>query len=358
MERASDYDFELPEALIAREPPADRDGARLLRVGVTGPAQHHQVRELPQLLPEGALLVVNDTRVLPARLHAEKPTGGRAELLLLEKLHSDGHMERWRAMAQSSKPMRLGPLTLRGERAPSAEVVAVTPPHVEVTLTPQGGETLLAALQRIGEIPLPPYIVKARAGRGDALTSALDHERYQTVFAKVPGAVAAPTAGLHLSEELLATLAARGVERVALTLHVGPGTFAPLRSDVLAENTLHAERYELTSAAAAQINLARAAGRPIVAVGTTVVRTLEANANEDGSVRAGQGETQLFIRPGYRFRVVDHLLTNFHLPRSSLLVLVAAFAGKDRVLAAYARAIAEGYRFYSYGDATLMSRAP
>ncbi len=259
-------------------------------------------------------------------------------------------------MAGSSKPMRLGPLTLRGERAPAVEVVAVAPPYVEVVLRPQGDESLLSALERVGEMPLPPYIMKARAARGEAEVD--DRARYQTVFAERVGAIAAPTAGLHLSEALLArALAERGITRVAITLHVGAGTFAPLRADVLADNELHAERYAISAATAAQINEARAAGRPIVAVGTTVVRALEASALADGEVHAGEGETRLFIRPGHRFRVIDHMLTNFHLPRSSLLVLVAAFAGKERVLAAYRAAVDAGYRFYSYGDATLLTKA-
>jgi S-adenosylmethionine:tRNA ribosyltransferase-isomerase len=355
VERASDYDFVLPDAQIAHAPLAERDGARLLVVGKDAPA-HRAIVDLPTLLPDQALLVVNDTRVLPARLHADKPTSGRVELLLCEPLSRDGRDERWRAMAGSSKPMRVGPLTLRGERAPAVEVVAVAPPYVEVVLRPQGDESLLSALERVGQMPLPPYIMKARATRGAPEVD--DRARYQTVFAERVGAIAAPTAGLHLSEALLARLAERGITRTAITLHVGPGTFAPLRSDLLADNELHAERYAISSATAAQINEARAAGRPIVAVGTTVVRALEASALEDGAVHAGEGETRLFIRPGHRFRVIDHMLTNFHLPRSSLLVLVAAFAGKERVLSAYRAAVDAGYRFYSYGDATLLTKAP
>jgi S-adenosylmethionine:tRNA ribosyltransferase-isomerase len=359
VDRASDYDFELPEALIAREPPERRDGARLLRVAPGGCVEHALVTALPQLLPAGSLVVVNDTRVLPARLRALRPTGGRVELLLCDPLggaEADGS-ERWRAMAQSSKPMRTGPLEILGDGAPAAEVLAVAPPYVELRLRPRPGEPLLAALERIGEVPLPPYIVKARAARGEGLMAAEDRGRYQTVFARTPGAVAAPTAGLHLSEPLLAALEAAGHERATLTLHVGPGTFAPLRADVLADNTLHPERYEIPADTAARVAAACAAGRPIVAVGTTVVRALEAAAEGRGAVRAGSGETRLFIRPGHRFQVVDHMLTNFHLPRSSLLVLVAAFAGRDTVLSAYREAISAGYRFYSYGDATLLSRA-
>ena len=353
--RASDYDFVLPESLVAREPAEARDGARLLVVTAEG-VRHEHIVELDRLLPERALMVVNDTRVVPARLFADKPTGGRVELLLCDRLRvDDGGAEVWRAMASSNKPMRVGPLALHGERPPSVEVLATAPPYVELRLVPSG-ETVEAALARVGEMPLPPYIVSARKERGEPRSSEQDRERYQTVFSREPGAVAAPTAGLHLSEALLARMEARGIDRVAVTLHVGPGTFAPLRSDVLDNNELHAESYEVTAATAEAINTARRQGRPIVAVGTTVVRTLEAS-QRDGRVLAGRGETTLFIKPGFRFAVVDHLLSNFHLPQSSLLVLVATFAGKDRVLAAYREAVAAGYRFYSYGDATLTARA-
>ncbi len=356
MLRASDFDFVLPDALIASEPPTVRDGARLLIIG--DPAQHAQVRDLADWLEPGSLLVVNDTRVLPARLFAEKPTGGKVELLLCDRLRTEGTTETWRALAGSSKPMRLGPLGVRGENAPAVQVLEVEPPYVTIRLTPVAAESLEDALQRVGEMPLPPYITKARETRGAERVSLLDRSRYQTVFAERSGAVAAPTAGLHLSEELLARLRARGIEWAAITLHVGPGTFAPLRSDVLDENRLHEERFEISQATAARIAAVRAAKKPIVAVGTTVVRALETNADASGNVRAGAGVTELFIKPGYPFRVVDQLLSNFHLPRSSLLVLVAAFAGKARVLASYREAVAKGYRFYSYGDATLSWCAP
>lgn len=353
MQRASDFDFDLPDALIASEPSPSRDGSRLLVIDDV--PRHAQVRALADHLEAGSLLVVNDTRVLPARLFAEKPTGGKVELLLVDRLGTEGTTETWRALAASSKAMRVGPLQLRGERAPIVEVLSASPPYVELRLSPVG-ESLEQALDRLGELPLPPYIVKAREARGAERASKSDRDRYQTVFARHAGAVAAPTAGLHLSDALLADLAARGIERAAITLHVGPGTFAPLRSDVLDENRLHEEKFFITEETAAKINEAKSSGRPIVAVGTTVVRALEANARDDGSVRAGEGSTELFIKPGYRFRVIDRLLSNFHLPRSSLLVLVAAFAGKDRVMHAYREAIAHGYRFYSYGDATLSMR--
>jgi S-adenosylmethionine:tRNA ribosyltransferase-isomerase len=354
--RASDYEFELPESLIAAEAPAERDGARLLIVGKGG-VQHEQVRNLAELLPAGALLVVNDTRVLPARLFATKPTGGRVELLLCDRLDQSSTSETWRALAASSKPMREGALTIAGVDAPAVEVLSAAPPYVDVRITPRAGESVEAALGRVGEVPLPPYIVKARAHKGEQRVHEADRARYQTIFAEKPGAVAAPTAGLHLSHALLERLAGKGIERVAVTLHVGPGTFAPLRSDVLDDNVLHAEPYEVSPATADAINRARSEGRPIVAVGTTVVRTLEASADEHGTIHPGAGTTTLFIKPGHRWKVVDRLLSNFHLPGSSLLVLVATFAGKERVMAAYREAVAQGYRFYSYGDATLSERS-
>lgn len=336
---ASDFDFALPQASIAQAPLARRDEARLYVLDrQSGAAEHCQVRDLPSLLPPGALVVVNDTRVIPARLRATKPTGGKVELLLCEPL-SDGV---WRCLGGASKPIRLGPLRLDGDGAPDAEVLAVDGEYVEVRF---GGD-LRDYVSRHGEVPLPPYIKR------DAPEPA-DRERYQTVFARVPGAVAAPTAGLHFTAELLAALEARGLRGATITLHVGPGTFSPLRADDLEGQTLHAERYDVPAETARAIAETRAAGHPVVAVGTTVVRTLEAAAAEEG-VRAGEGTTSIFIRPGHRFRVVDMMLTNFHLPKSSLIILVAAFAGKERVLAAYRDAVARGYRFYSYGDAMLI----
>ncbi|MDB4968402.1 MAG: S-adenosylmethionine:tRNA ribosyltransferase-isomerase [Myxococcales bacterium] len=343
MTRASDFDFELPADRIAQAPLPRRDDARLYVLdGATGTSDHHLVRDLPSLLPSGALLVVNDTRVIPARLRATKPTGGKVELLLCEPL-GDGD---WRCIGGASKPIRPGPLTLAGDNAPSAEVLSVRGEYVDVRF---GGD-LDAYLDRHGEVPLPPYIKRDQPD--DA-----DRERYQTVFARERGAVAAPTAGLHFTPELLAALDARGIGRASITLHVGPGTFAPLRADELEGLALHAERYAVSDATARAIAENRAAHKPIVAVGTTVVRTLEAAAAQDGIVRAGEGVTSIFIQPGHRFAAVDMMLTNFHLPRSSLLILVAAFAGRERILAAYDDAVARGYRFYSYGDAMLLSAA-
>jgi S-adenosylmethionine:tRNA ribosyltransferase-isomerase len=349
--RASDFDFQLPPDRIAQAPLPRRDDARLYVLDRAAPpgaaaADHRYVRDLPSLLPPRALLVLNDTRVIPARLHGRKPTGGRVELLLCEPL--PGATPTWRCLGGASKPIRVGPLTLDGGLA--AEVLAVTGEYVDVRFAASGA-AFDAWLAAHGEVPLPPYI---RRDQHADPRSADDRDRYQTVFASAPGAVAAPTAGLHFTQELLTAVGALGIECATLTLHVGPGTFAPLRSDELDGLRLHHERYEIPDATAAAVDAARAAGRPVVAVGTTVVRTLEAAAARDGHIRAGAGSTDIFIRPGHRFRIVDMMLTNFHLPKSSLIVLVAAFAGQERILAAYADAVARGYRFYSYGDAMLI----
>jgi S-adenosylmethionine:tRNA ribosyltransferase-isomerase len=337
--RASDFDFELPAANIAQAPLPRRDDARLYVLDrKSGAVEHRHVRDLPSLLPAGALVVVNDTRVIKARLAATKPTGGAVELLLVEPLAAAGV---WRCIGGASKPIRLGPLTLAG--GARAEVLAVDGKYVDVRFD---GDVLAYAEQH-GAVPLPPYIKRAHP-------EAVDGERYQTVFARTSGAVAAPTAGLHFTPELLAALEARAVHRATLTLHVGPGTFAPLGDGELDAETLHAERYDIPDATARAVAETRAAHAPVVAVGTTVVRTLEAAAQANGVVRAGQGATSIFIRPGHAFAAVDIMLTNFHLPRSSLVILVAAFAGKGRILDAYQDAVARGYRFYSYGDAMLI----
>jgi S-adenosylmethionine:tRNA ribosyltransferase-isomerase len=329
--RATDFDYALPEERIAQAPLPERDGARLLVLDRKGGDEHRRIRDLPELLPSGALLVVNDTRVIKARVYGKKPTGGRVELLLCDPL-GDG---KWRCLGGASKPIRTGPLTLDGERPPRAEVLRVDGEWVEVQFDGDGDW-----LDRIGCVPLPPYIHRD-AGADDVA-------RYQTVFAREPGAVAAPTAGLHFTPALLAALEARGIRRAAITLHVGPGTFAPLRTDEVSQHVMHAERFVVPEATARAVAETRAAGKPVVAVGTTVVRALEAHARGDS------GETRLFITPGFDFRAVDAMVTNFHLPRSTLLMLVAAFAGRDRILAAYREAVAREYRFYSYGDAMLI----
>jgi S-adenosylmethionine:tRNA ribosyltransferase-isomerase len=332
-----DFDYVLPPELIAQAPPARRDDARLLVVRRDGPFEHRGVRELPALLPPDALVVVNDTRVLPARLHARKPSGGRIELLLVDPLGADV----WTCLIRGQKSLAPGMvLELLPPRGRTPEGSAP-----RATYLGEGRVQFDAPPTDWGEIPLPPYIDRA-AGPTDE-----DRDRYRTLYARAPGAVAAPTAGLHFTDEMLARL-----DRVAITLHVGPGTFAPVRD--LEAHVMHEERYEIPAATAAAHAAARAAGRPIVAVGTTVVRALESALAPDGTLRAGPGATRLFIRPGGApVRSVDLLVTNFHLPRSTLLMLVAAFAGLARVRAAYEEAVAARYRFFSYGDAMLLHRA-
>lgn len=344
--RATDLDYDLPEELIAQAPLAARDGARLLAVPSQGPLGHHRVLDLPELVPE-ALWVLNDTRVIPARVPCQRATGGRVELLLVERLSAPGESEEWLCMAKASKPLRPGTtLTTAGDLV--AEVLAINGRMRHIRLqSPHGIE---AALAQLGEVPLPPYIRRA--------PNDTDADRYQTVFAKHPGAVAAPTAGLHLSEPLLERLRAAGHHFASVTLHVGPGTFAPLRGDTLSEHAMHRERYVVPTETATAIASAKAEGRPVLAVGTTVVRTLEAAARDTGVVQPGEATTDIFIHPPYRFRVVDQLLTNFHLPRSTLLALVMAFAGVDRVRDAYGQAVSHAYRFFSYGDAMWLEGAP
>jgi S-adenosylmethionine:tRNA ribosyltransferase-isomerase len=345
----SQLDYTLPAELIAQSPLPDRDGARLLRVRRFGDSlEHRMVRELPALL-RPALIVLNDTRVIPARLFAHKESGGRVEFLLVERLSGEGGEQRWSALARTRKGVREG-MQLRS--ADDALRLTVLTMHgggeVEVLLEASGD--VADALARVGQVPLPPYIRRA--------PDAADLARYQTVFAAQPGAVAAPTAGLHLSEALLAALRQAGHELAFVTLHVGPGTFAPLRAAALAEHRMHSEHFDVPEATALAIARAKREGRPVLAVGTTVVRSLESALNAAGEVEARSGSTSIFIYPPYRFRAVDALLTNFHLPRSTLLALVMAFAGEDSVRRAYAEAVAARYRFFSYGDAMLLTGEP
>jgi S-adenosylmethionine:tRNA ribosyltransferase-isomerase len=342
--KLSDFDYELPEALIAQEPVSPRDASRLLVVPAAGPLEHRRFTDLETLLAPGDLLVFNDTKVIPARLLGRKATGGKVELLLCEPLEG-GLGRRWRAMGQASKPIRPGALIdLDGL---SVRVEADEGEGFYVVLLDREGDALEAALARAGRIPLPPYI---RRDPGPE-----DRERYQTIWARAPGSAAAPTAGLHFTERLLARLDARGVRRTAVTLHVGPGTFLPVRGDSIEGHRMHPERYEVPEDAAAEIAACRSRGGRVVAVGTTTVRTLE-SAFGGGAVAAGPGRTALFVRPGHRFRAVDALVTNFHLPRSTLLMLVCAFGGTERVLAAYRECVARKYRFFSYGDAMFLLR--
>ena len=338
----ADFDFHLPDSAIAQQP-VERGTSRLLVVdAAAGPDRHRTVADLPQILRPGDLLVVNDTRVLPARLFGQRrPGGGRLEALLAERLDDTT----WEALVKPGRRAR-----------PSTVVDFAEGFSAEVVGRGEDGRFRLRFsapvepwLERCGHIPLPPYI--KRADDDD------DRETYQTVYAQNPGAIAAPTAGLHFTPEILAELEARGIERTALTLHVGLGTFKPVKVDLVHEHRMDSERYHLSEEAAQAIRRTRERGGRVVAVGTTVVRTLESLAAEDGSLEPGEGSTELFITPGFRFRVVDALFTNFHLPRSTLLMLVSAFAGRDKVLAAYEEAVREGYRFYSYGDAMLLERA-
>ena len=351
-----DFAYDLPAELIAQEPLSERSAGRMLVLeGNTGALRDRSIRDLPGELREGDLLVVNDTRVVAARLIGNKPSGGRVEILLERAL------EGTQALAQlsASKPIRAGL-----EVATAGGVVRVLACEAQLWRIELPAPAL-EFFERFGAVPLPPYI--QRAPRPE------DRERYQSIFAREPGAVAAPTASLHFDAALLAALAARGVRHACITLHVGAGTFQPLRSDDVAAHLLHPERASVAAATCAAINATRAGGGRVVAVGTTVVRALESAALAAGDARAPspgsgqpgqalalapwQGETRLFITPGFRFRVCDVLLTDFHLPESTLLMLVCAFAGQRAVLEAYAHAVRARYRFFSYGDAMLVTRA-
>ena len=345
-----EFDFELPPELIAQEPPRERGGSRLLHLDrATGAIRHTHVTALPDLLRAGDLVVVNDTRVFPARLLGRRvPSGGAVECLLVARVAPDGEV--WEALMHPGQKLK-----------PGAQVVfdGVHTIHGEileqrffgrriVRLWTEDGSTIDESVDAIGHIPLPPYIK-----RDDAPA---DRDRYQTVFARERGSIAAPTAGLHFTPAILDALRAHDIDMATITLHVGYGTFQPVRVERVEDHRVEAERYEISAAAAAAISRARADGRRIVAVGTTTTRTLEHLARAgDGAIAPRRGVTDLFIYPGFEFRIVGALLTNFHLPKSSLLMLVAAFAGLDRVRTAYDAAVAAGYRFYSYGDAMLIT---
>jgi len=379
--RVSDFDFDLPPELIAQQPPAQRGASRMLALNrATGALHDTSFSALPSLLQPGDLLVLNDTRVLPARLYARRlrpsanppqmkgapgldfqtwdttnldqravsqPPTGRIEVLLTEPVPNPDAENLWRALVRPGRKVAVGEVLVfpnpDGSLALQAQVLE-RGPFGDRLLRFQPVDDFFAVLDRIGHIPLPPYI-----RRNDEAT---DRDRYQTVYSHERGSVAAPTAGLHFTPQILSALTARGVEIARITLHVGLGTFAPLRVDSLTDVRLHRERYTLSAPAADAINRAVVDGRRIVAVGTTVVRTLEAIAQQQNGrpLQAHSGETEIFISPGFQFRLVSALLTNFHLPQSSLLMLVSAFAGREHVLAAYAHAVQQKYRFFSYGD--------
>ena len=353
--RADLFDYALPDELVAQRPPSERDGARMLVLGREG-IEHRRVRELAELIPEGSLVVLNETRVRRARLFCRRPAlgpgwgGGKVELLLL------GSTPRgtWRALGRANRPLRPGDRLEPEQPGPELSWLEVVEREGDGTLVVRawrgdGREAAVDAFERrleeLGSMPLPPYVRRA--------ADAADAERYQTVFARQLGSVAAPTAGLHLTERAFERLAARGVEVGRLVLHVGVGTFRPVSAEDFDEHDMHSEELEVSEELAERIAQVRARNGRVVAIGTTAVRALEAAADPDriGYVRPSAGATRLLIQPGYQFRVVDALLTNFHMPRSTLLALVSAFAGRSRVLEAYQAAIAERYRFLSYGDA-------
>jgi len=334
--KLSDFDFDLPEALIAQEPAAQRDQSRLLALRRSVDGMEHRIfSDIEHYLMPGDLLIVNDTKVFPCRLSAQKPGGGKAEIFLL----SEKSPNLWDALVKGG--------AAAGKRLSiaaniSAEVTGEGPDGIR-TIRFHGIDDIRQVLADLAKTPLPPYIKRE--------PSDVDRDRYQTVYAAKEGAVAAPTAGLHFTPELLGKIKAKGVQVAAVTLHVGPGTFQPVRVDVITRHRMLGEHYTITAPVAGTINNARAEGRRVIAVGTTSVRTIETAAREDGTVIAGTGSSELFIYPGYRFKVIDGIITNFHLPKSTLLMLVSAFAGRERILSAYRTAVEEKYRFYSYGDA-------
>jgi S-adenosylmethionine:tRNA ribosyltransferase-isomerase len=338
--RRADFHYHLPEHLIAQQPLAERSASRLLTLdGASGALADRHMRELPELVAAGDLLVFNDTRVIPARLFAAKQSGGKVELLLERPLGGNHAL----VQARASKPLR--PAMLLESRGGAIRVLEKRGDLWAVELP----DATLAFFERHGRMPLPPYIRRE--------PDAADSTRYQSIFARRDGAVAAPTASLHFDAGLLAALDARGTQRAFVTLHVGAGTFQPVRSDAVGAHVMHAEFVEVSAAACAAVAAARARGGRVIAVGTTVVRALESAAGS-GTLAPYVGDSSLFIVPGFRFRVVDAMITNFHLPESTLLMLVSAFAGREAVLAAYAHAVAAQYRFFSYGDAMFVTPAP
>ena len=341
-----DYDYPLPQALIAQAPARRRDQARLMVVNRhSGAVRHHRVTDLPDLLTSRDLLVVNNTRVVPARLYGQKKTGGKVEILILDYA---GGMQRLRAcLIKASKKPKPGTHLVFGDDL-SAEITGCQDDIHTLTFTSR--QPFESALRQIGVMPLPPYIK-----RDDPAANQHDHNDYQTVYASENGAVAAPTAGLHFTAGLMQALEARGIPVVALTLHVGHGTFRPVRVTDIRDHRMHAEHFRVSQTVADTVNRHKEQGGRIVAVGTTSVRTLEFATGADRRLRAMEGQNDLYIYPGYRFRQVDAMITNFHLPQSTLLMLVSAFAGRQTILDSYREAVARGYRFFSYGDGMLIA---
>ncbi len=356
--RLTDFDFELPPDRIALRPATPRDAARLLVIPSRGPLQDRIVRDLPDMLRPGDALVVNETKVIPARLNGVRTRDGSA-VQVEATLHRRLSDSRWTAFMKPGKRLRPGDQVRFGETGDRACLLGELDATVkdkgedgEVTLAfDLSGPDLDAAIAQRGMMPLPPYIA-ARRGEDER-----DRSDYQTLFARLEGSVAAPTAGLHFTPDLMAGLEARGVSLHRVTLHVGAGTFLPVKVEDVAQHRMHPEYGEVSAQTAAALNAVRDSGGRIVCVGTTSLRLLESAAGADGRIRSFAAETSIFITPGYRFRTADVLMTNFHLPKSTLFMLVSAFAGRERMQSAYAHAIASGYRFYSYGDACLIERA-
>lgn len=341
--QVSDFDYELPEELIAQEPLAERDHSRLLVVDKMAKIWQHAIfPQILQWLQPGDLMVFNDTRVIPARLWGRRlPGGGKVEVLLLTQLGAD----RWEALVRPGRKVMPGQTLVFGEEGELAAVALErTAFGGRILQFNREGAALRAALYKLGEVPLPPYIKRPLR----------DLDRYQTVYARKEGSVAAPTAGLHFTPELLARIRAAGVQTGYLTLHVGLGTFRPVKVEKVEEHQMHEEYFQISPELAAAVAETKAAGHRVIAVGTTSVRALETMGCPDGTVRAGEGQTDIFIYPGFKFKVIDGLVTNFHLPRSTLLMLVSAFAGRELILAAYREAVKERYRFFSFGDAMLI----
>ncbi len=338
--KVSLFDYHLPKELIAKYPKEPRDSSRLLVLNrKTGEIEHKVFYQISDYLKEGDLLVLNDTKVIPARLFGELQSGAKVEVLLIRQVEP----LTWEVMARPARKLKPGKrVFFDGEL--SAEVVKYLGEGRRLLrFKVEGRNTFMEKVYQLGHIPLPPYVEREDTEE--------DRERYQTVFAVKEGSVAAPTAGLHFTKELLSKLKEKGVIIKNITLHVGPGTFKPVKTEEVEEHQMDYETYQIPSETALEVNRAKEEGRRVIAVGTTVVRTLESAADEEGKVKAGEGITNLFIYPGYKFKVVDALITNFHLPRSTLLMLVSAFAGRERVLNAYKEAVKLGYRFYSFGDA-------
>ena len=336
----NEFDYDLPKELIAQDPLEDRSSSRLLVLDKeSGKTEHRIFREIPGLLKPGDCLVINNTKVIPARLIGHREgTGAVIEVLLLKRI--EGRENCWETLVKPGKKAKIGTRIIFGDGLMSCEIVDVVEEGNRIVKFSYDG-IFEEILDRLGQMPLPPYITHELK----------DKNRYQTVYARFDGSAAAPTAGLHFTRELLDEIRSRGIQIAEITLHVGLGTFRPVKAETVEEHHMHSEFYRVSEEAARMINEARAKGGRIIAVGTTSCRTLESAAKEDGTIEAGSGWTDIFIYPGYRFRIVDALITNFHLPKSTLVMLVSALAGRDHILAAYAEAIREKYRFFSFGDA-------